>query len=457
MSDLCLLATLVAQMQLAGTDTPGHDGSASLPQNLSPHHREAVPLHLQEEKSSMETGGPELSHRASYPESYPEAATQGVEGEGYGVEGQGEDCEAPRSSQDTTPGNPSRPVSLGIRPNPETPEFAARGLKPGSVVRGTVDVRRAGLGIPDLGMEAPWGARVPGTSVRMASTVDRLGTGAATRTGWGGPASKALVAPGAFGNTPMQPTPRFVAGYQGPTSGPQLYQQRRSALRAGRLYTRLPDNSFRSQWIGATEQPSYEQWRQLLAAEARAVGKGQGNTGLTVVLGDSLSLWMPSQSLPQDQLWLNQGISGDTTTGILQRLHFFQGTRPQRIYVMAGINDLLQGASDATVVGNLHEIMYRLRQQHPQAEIVVQSILPVGGRVSNDRIRSINDRVAQLARQEGVLYANLNPYFADGTGAMRRDLTTDGIHLTALGYGLWQVLWQQVDPKVAVNQPGLVI
>lgn len=74
-----------------------------------------------------------------------------------------------------------------------------------------------------------------------------------------------------------QATPRFTANYQGPASGPQLYQQRRASLQAGRLYTRLPSNSFRSAWANATQQPNSAQWQLLLAAEARAVTVGQGS------------------------------------------------------------------------------------------------------------------------------------------------------------------------------------
>ncbi|MGA1476650.1 MAG: GDSL-type esterase/lipase family protein, partial [Prochlorothrix sp.] len=246
-----------------------------------------------------------------------------------------------------------------------------------------------------------------------------------------------------------QVMPRFAPSYQGPTSGPQLYQQRRASLQAGRLYTRLPSDSFRATWASASHQPNYEQWQLLLAAEARAVAVGQGSSRLSVMLGDSLSLWMPGESLPQDRLWLNQGISGDTTTGILQRIHLFQQTRPDTIYVMAGINDLLQGASDQTVVQNLTTIARRLRQDHPQADIVLQSILPTDNRVPNARIRRINQQIAQIAQQQDARYLDLHPYFADDRGNLRRDFTTDGVHLTALGYGVWQSFWQQVPGVMA--------
>lgn len=229
-----------------------------------------------------------------------------------------------------------------------------------------------------------------------------------------------------------------------PRSGSQLFAQRMSAIKAGKLYTRLPASSFHSVWSQATRQPTYEQWRGLLKLEAKAVARGQGNNRLSIMVGDSLSLWYPTERLPQGQLWLNQGISGDTTQGILNRLSTFSQTRPDTIYIMAGINDLRRGVSDRTVLTNLQQIMRRLRQSHPQANLVVQSILPTDGtRVANDRINRINQQLSEIAFEEGVAYLDVHSYFTDDNGRLKQALTTDGLHLSAMGYANWQwVLWQ---------------
>jgi lysophospholipase L1-like esterase len=225
-----------------------------------------------------------------------------------------------------------------------------------------------------------------------------------------------------------------------PGSGPQLYTQRQLALQSGRLYTRIRPDSYYAQWVNASAQPTYENWKALLAQEANAVATGQGDNPLTVMVGDSLSLWLPPDMLPSDRLWLNQGISGDTTRGVLNRLSAFANTRPDKIYVMAGINDLKNGATDAEVLVNLEQIMRQLRQQHPQAQIVVNSILPTRwASISCDRINHLNQQIAQLAGKTGVSYLDLQPGFADETGNLRPELTTDGLHLNRLGYQVWQL------------------
>ena len=242
-----------------------------------------------------------------------------------------------------------------------------------------------------------------------------------------------------------------------PRSGSQLYRQRLEALRAGRLYTRIPTDSFYAAWSQATSQPSYSQWKQLLALEARAVARGQGDNRLSIFMGDSLSLWFPAQGLPNSQLWLNQGISGDTTGGILQRLSAIAPTRADKIYVMAGINDLRKGHSDATITKNLHQIMRRLRQDHPQAQVVVQSILPTRyDAIPSSRVRSLNEKIKAIARQEGAYYLDLFAFFIDGEDRLNRGLTTDGLHLNPQGYQVWQMALQQADAQLQIaRNPSL--
>ncbi len=237
-----------------------------------------------------------------------------------------------------------------------------------------------------------------------------------------------------------------------PHSGSQLYWQRLVALKAGHLYTRLSSDSYRAIWSQARKRPSYKQWRILLAQEARAAARGQGRNRLNVMLGDSLSLWFPGERLPQDQFWLNQSLSGDTTAHILRRLSFFAETRPSSIYVMAGINDLKKGASDNQILWNMRQIVRRLQQSHPSAQIVVQSILPTRStQFSNERILQLNQKLEAIAQQENVLFLDLHPYMADTDGNLHPNLTTDGIHLNAEGYATWQTALLQADQWIAMG------
>jgi lysophospholipase L1-like esterase len=237
---------------------------------------------------------------------------------------------------------------------------------------------------------------------------------------------------------------------QRPLSGGQLYAQRLNALRNGQIYTQIPVDSFYDQWHEASNHPNYAQWRELLALEARAAGRGKGASSVTAMVGDSLSQWFPADQLPGRQLWLNQGISGDTTTGILDRLSFLDTAKPDTIYFMAGVNDLKRGDNERDILRNISQIISRLKRQHPNAQIIVQSILPTRSiQIPNARIAKLNPLIQELARRQGVEYLDLQPQFRDGDGSLRADLTTDGIHLSPQGYQVWQLALQRMDQRLA--------
>ncbi len=260
--------------------------------------------------------------------------------------------------------------------------------------------------------------------------------------------SQTLLSPASSFNPPPQPVRRRLI------SGSQLYYERLAALKAGYIYTRLASEKLQSLSIAKRKQKlTYQDWKKLLALEARAMVKGQGNNRLSIMVGDSLSLWFPNNRLPSGKLWLNQGISGDTSTGILTRLSAFSSTKPEIIYIMAGVNDLRKGTSDRVILDNHRRMVRRLKITHPNSYIVIQSILPTRlPTIPNSRIRNINTQLALIAKQEKVNYVNLHKWFADFKGDLRQDLTTDGLHLSLNGYEVWQAAILQIEQKFAISR-----
>lgn len=193
---------------------------------------------------------------------------------------------------------------------------------------------------------------------------------------------------------------------------------------------------------------TYEQWVEQLGREANAVANNPPER-LTILAGDSLSLWFPTELLPQDRTWLNQGISGETSTGLLKRVKLFDITQPETIFVMIGINDLIRGIDDSTLLNNYREIIRDLRWVHPDAQIVVQSILPHSDKhsswegrdrllkISNRRIRDLNQELKFIAQEEGAYFLNLHFLFTDAEGNLKPELSTDGLHLNQQGYLVW--------------------
>ncbi|HSM80503.1 MAG TPA: GDSL-type esterase/lipase family protein [Nodosilinea sp.] len=201
--------------------------------------------------------------------------------------------------------------------------------------------------------------------------------------------------------------------------------------------------------LGPRHSLDYEQWVALLAAEAEAMVAIEAPRQ-NILLGDSLTLWFPANMLPGRKTWLNQAISGESSGGLRDRTYLLDETSPEAVFIMVGINDLIWGGAEADLVANVRTMVNDLRRAHPQARVVVQSILPHGGEaatwegrdrliaIAPERIQAVNDQLKQVAAETGADYLNLYPLFADGGGYLRSDLTTDGLHLNHDGYMVWR-------------------
>ena len=205
--------------------------------------------------------------------------------------------------------------------------------------------------------------------------------------------------------------------------------------------------------LGPRHRLSYEDWVALLEQEAIAAGERPADQ-LTVLMGDSISLWFPPELLPSDRSWLNQGISGEITSGLLKRLDLIEETEPDTILLMIGINDLIRGVREETLLANYRLIVEALQDAHPDTQIVVQSILPHAAEAAtwegadqlsalpNGDIRDLNEDIAAIAEDNDATYLDLMPLFTNGDGDLKAELTTDGLHLNDNGYLVWATALQ---------------
>lgn len=205
--------------------------------------------------------------------------------------------------------------------------------------------------------------------------------------------------------------------------------------------------------LGPRHYLDYDQWTDLLRQEAIAT-QAQQPENLAVLLGDSISLWFPPDMLPEGYTWLNQGISGDTSEGVLDRVHVLDETHPKIIVLMIGINDLIQGEDPERVVRNIRKIIRYLTWAHPDTPIILQSILPHQGETAswegkdklaalpNSRIEAVNQELAAIADEHGIHFLNLYPLFVGSDGYLNPALSSDGLHLNEQGYLVWRTAFQ---------------
>jgi hexosaminidase len=160
-----------------------------------------------------------------------------------------------------------------------------------------------------------------------------------------------------------------------------------------------------------------------------------------VFVGDSITeggLW--SEWLPGVDV-INRGISGNTTQDILDRMPHIVSVRPDKLFLMIGVNDLNKRLGAAVALRNYTTLFDLIDAQLPNTEVYIQSVLPVNAvwpLIDNTHIPTLNAALVQHADKRGYRYIDLHSVFADAEGALKPALSNDGIHLLAPGYRLWR-------------------
>ena len=168
-----------------------------------------------------------------------------------------------------------------------------------------------------------------------------------------------------------------------------------------------------------------------------------------VFLGDSITARENWNVLFGVSNIFNAGFPGDTTDNILARLDAVVSAKPQKIFLMAGVNDLLDGKDVSYATANYEKILDRIISQSPKTKIYVESILPVNNdilkseTVDNQKIMTLNEKIRLLAESRGMIFINLYPHFSGMDGNLPRIYAWDGLHPNAHGYAVWKDLIEQ--------------
>ena len=114
-----------------------------------------------------------------------------------------------------------------------------------------------------------------------------------------------------------------------------------------------------------------------------------------------------------------------------------------KIYLMLGVNELGWNGTDI-FRGHAENLLRRLQADHPDAEIVVQSLLPVsaeqdakGSYVNNQRILAYNQVWMELAEETGCDYVNIAEAVTGEDGCLPAEMSFDGVHLNRAGCHAW--------------------
>lgn len=166
-----------------------------------------------------------------------------------------------------------------------------------------------------------------------------------------------------------------------------------------------------------------------------------------IFLGNSITEGGDWQALFPNHNVINRGISGDVTAGILNRISEVTSSRPQKVFLLIGTNDLARGKTESYVVDNVASILQEIKQESADTELYLQSILPVnpavgdkfaGHKKNQDLIVSVNRVLKELSKRMNITFIDIHKKFKNAKGELKPRFTDDGLHLNKNGYRRWK-------------------
>lgn len=161
-----------------------------------------------------------------------------------------------------------------------------------------------------------------------------------------------------------------------------------------------------------------------------------------VFLGDSITAYGKWNEYFPNAITINHGIRRNKTSDVLWRLDPVIQNKPDQLFLMIGINDLIQGVPEKTLIDNYSKIITDIRGKSPKTKVYVQSILPVNTAMVkfplgfSDKIIRVNKEIKEIAKMNGCTYIDLYSIYSEGNVLPQAE-TRDGLHLTDQGYRKW--------------------
>ena len=125
---------------------------------------------------------------------------------------------------------------------------------------------------------------------------------------------------------------------------------------------------------------------------------------------------------------INSGLSGETSTGLVNRLDWVLQTKPDITILTIGANDAIRGIDVATVEANIRTAVKRL--QDGGSEVILGG-MQIYDNLGVDYVESFAAIYPRVAKDMNV---TLIPFFLDGVGGDAELNQADAIHPTKEGY-----------------------
>jgi len=188
---------------------------------------------------------------------------------------------------------------------------------------------------------------------------------------------------------------------------------------------------------------------------ARFIEQMNSNEFDVIFFGDSITELLGADADPQGNpggkkvmekylsgvKFLNQGISGDSTQGVLWRLKNGVGQlakKPKVIVLMIGTNN--NGNNAEEIAEGIGAVILEMRTDFPDAKIILNGIFPRGATTTDSnrrKVAQVNSIIAKLDDQKHVFFTDLTSKMVDAQGALIGFRKSDNLHPVEEGFDIW--------------------
>ena len=224
-----------------------------------------------------------------------------------------------------------------------------------------------------------------------------------------------------------------VLGPSGPRHAGRTEQQRHELIKPGNFGNNAAADRLRGR---------FDFWNEEVVGSDVAVG--------TVFMGDSITeLWeINAYFAPTNGIIVNRGIGGDIATDMNRRFDAdVIQLKPRNVVILAGTNDvarlLAANKSDEEMIATVTTAIGAMMDRAKAAgiNVLVCSILPTNADTGPHQgkarvLPQINARLKAMCEGKGCVYVDYAAGLVDQNGALRKDLSRDGLHPIYSGYDI---------------------
>ena len=164
----------------------------------------------------------------------------------------------------------------------------------------------------------------------------------------------------------------------------------------------------------------------------------------------------PEQSFPSliedmlvsagyDYTVVNAGLSGETTSGGLNRIDWVLNQKVDIFFLELGANDMLRGLPVEETIANLTKIIKTVQAKYPAAQIAICQML-ASPNMGAEYEKIFNTGYSKIAKETG---AKLVPFFLEGVVGHPDLILPDGKHPNANGQKVVAAnIWKSLEPML---------